>query len=162
MKKPLSSVSQKLSCSLQIHPNLPSVKKVNRTTMYRLTISPRFFAVAISARNRGAVTVKHPAPSPPKILAKSMNPYMPDEKICIKMPVPQMPMASWYVLRRPIRSLRKMAMSEPKAAPSTPKEEMFALRSARAVARPTQFALPRSKSSTKDVSLVLAEKPPSS
>jgi hypothetical protein len=59
---------------MQDHKDLPSVKKVNRTTMYKLTISPRFFAVAISARNKGAVTVRHPAPRPPKILAKSMNP----------------------------------------------------------------------------------------
>lgn len=52
----------------------PSVKKVNKTTIYRLTIRPRLSAVAISARNRGAVTVNEPDPSPPKILANSMNP----------------------------------------------------------------------------------------
>jgi hypothetical protein len=53
-------------------------------------------------------------------------------------------------------------MREPKAAPRTPKDEMFAFRSARAEARPTQSALLRSKSSMKEESLVLAEKPPSS
>lgn len=42
--------------------------------MYKLTINPRLFAVAISARKRGAVTVNEPAPRPPKILANSMNP----------------------------------------------------------------------------------------
>lgn len=53
-------------------------------------------------------------------------------------------------------------MSDPKAAPRTPKDDMFALRSARADARSTQSALFRLKSSMKDGSLVLAEKPPSS
>jgi len=53
-------------------------------------------------------------------------------------------------------------MREPNAAPRTPKDEMFAFRSARADARPTQLALFRSKSSMKDESFVLAEKPPSS
>lgn len=52
----------------------PRVKNVSNTTIYKLTINPRFSAVAISARNSGAVTVSEPAPNPPKILANSMNP----------------------------------------------------------------------------------------
>lgn len=78
------------------------------------------------------------------------------------MPAAQTHSASWYDLRRPMRSLRNIPMSEPKAAPRTPKDDMFALRSARADARSTQSALFRLKSSMKDGSLVLAEKPPSS
>jgi hypothetical protein len=130
--------------------------------MYRLTINPRFLAVAISARKRGAVTVKHPAPRPPKILAKRIKPYMPEEKICMRIPMAHTRIASRYVFRRPIRSLRKMAMSEPNAAPRTPKEEMFPVRSASADSRPFHNALPSPKSSTKEGSLMLAENPPSS
>jgi hypothetical protein len=61
-----------------------------------------------------------------------------------------------------MRSLRKIPIREPNAAPRTPKDEIFAFRSASADARPTQSALLRSKSEMKEGSLVLAEKPPSS
>lgn len=54
--------------------NSPNVKKLSKTTMYKLTINPLFSAVAISAKNSGAVTVSEPAPNPPKILANSMKP----------------------------------------------------------------------------------------
>ena len=60
---------------------LPSASVVNKTTIYVLTTNPRVRAGAISLRYSGAITVKAPEPRPPKMRAKRVRLYIPEEKI---------------------------------------------------------------------------------
>lgn len=127
-----------------------------------LTTMPRLFAGATSDRYKGATTVRPPAPSPPQIRAKSMSPRMPEEKVCRRLPVIQMIMDSCQQRRRPRRSHTARIMRAPIAAPSTPKDEMLAFRSARPLALPGHCDVLRPKSFLKAGSDVEEEKPPSS
>jgi len=127
-----------------------------------LTTIPRLFAGAISDRNKGAVTVKPPAPTPLKILAPSIRPYMPEESICITRPEAHVRTKSRQHLSRPSRSVKTRDSREPKAAPRTPKEEILAFRSANPDGLSTQLAGMRLKSFLKDFNPTEALKPPSS
>lgn len=98
----------------------------------------------------------------------------------MKVPLPQITTESWKERRRPNRSLRKRAIRDPKAAPKTANEVMFALRLARAdppssmstvvfvCCMPKWWSPDRAgrdvrlKSFWKDSSPTLALKPPSS
>jgi hypothetical protein len=130
--------------------------------MYKLTTSPLERAGAISERNNGEITVSPPLPRPPQILAKSMKPYIPEEKTCIRIPLPQIRMKKRQHLSRPNLSLMATASKEPNAAPRTPNEVIFAVRFARPDALLVQFLARRLKSDLKLVSVTDALKPPSS
>ena len=98
-----------------------------------LTIIPLTLVGAISDKKSSAIIVRPPAPRPPQILAKRRKPKMPDENTCINIPLVQTKIATWYDHSCPSLSLKKYAIRAPKAAPSTPKEVMLAVRFARPV-----------------------------
>lgn len=142
--------------------SIPSIRTVRRTTMYMDTTLPLDEAGAISLRKSGATTVSPPAPRPPHMREKSSRPVTPEEKVVMRNPVIHQAMKSCQVRRRPRRSVRARAKTAPMAAPRTPKEEMLALRSARAEALPCHWSSVRPKSWRKEGRPLAPAKPPSS
>jgi hypothetical protein len=111
----------------------PMARKASKNTMYIPTTRPLVLAGAISVKYNGAVTVRPPAPNPAHMRLNKSSPYIPDANTWINVPVAQTMHASRHATRRPSRSLRSRTIRAPNAAPSTLKEEMFALRLASSV-----------------------------
>lgn len=126
------------------------MRKVSKMTMYIDTTVPRDLLGAISERYSGATTVKPPAPKPLHNLENSRNLRMPEEKVVMSMPVIQRTAKACHVRSRPMRSVMAMAMRAPMAAPSTPKDEMLALRDASSSLLPFHCDLVRPKSRRKE------------
>ena len=141
---------------------IPRDKNVNSATMYMLKTAPLDFAGAISERYSGATTVRPPAPRPPHIRAKSINPSMPEENICISSPLIHVRVNICQERSLPSLSQIATARKAPNAAPRTPKDEMLAFLSASPLGLSFHRDDSRPKSRWKDLSPMEALKPPSS